>query len=60
MVAGDITLDWQTLSCPADPEQHLTVYPAAGGTPSHDALGFLASWAGDRDRVGRGTEDGEG
>lgn len=50
-VAGDITLDWQTLSCPADPEQHLTVYSAEPGTPSHDALRFLASWAGDRDRV---------
>jgi transcriptional regulator with XRE-family HTH domain len=44
-VAGDITLDWQTLSCPADPEQHLSIYSAERGTPSHEALQFLSSWA---------------
>jgi transcriptional regulator with XRE-family HTH domain len=44
-VAGDIPLDWQTLACPADPEQHLTVYSAEPGTPAHQALRFLSSWA---------------
>lgn len=44
-VAGDIALDWQTLACPADPEQHLTIYSAEPGSPSHQALLFLASWA---------------
>ncbi|MEV4419868.1 helix-turn-helix transcriptional regulator [Patulibacter sp. NPDC049589] len=44
-VAGDMALDWQTLACPADPEQHLTIYSAEPGTPAHQALRFLASWA---------------
>lgn len=47
-VAGDMALDWQTLACPADPEQHLTVYSAEPGTPAHQALRFLASWAADQ------------
>jgi transcriptional regulator with XRE-family HTH domain len=56
-VAGDITLDWQTLSCPADPEQHLTIYSAERGTPSHAALGFLSSWAAENVAAGRPAAD---
>ncbi|MDO9409422.1 helix-turn-helix domain-containing protein [Patulibacter sp.] len=44
-VAGDLTLDWQTLTCPTDPEQHLTIYSAEPGSPSHQGLLFLSSWA---------------
>ncbi|MER5527673.1 helix-turn-helix transcriptional regulator [Streptomyces sp. NPDC002677] len=44
-VAGDLTLDWETLACPTDPDQQLTVLTAEPGTPSHEALRFLASWA---------------
>jgi transcriptional regulator with XRE-family HTH domain len=47
-VAGDMTLDWQTLTCPADPEQYLTIYSAERGTPAHQALQFLASWDADQ------------
>ncbi|MGV9310653.1 helix-turn-helix domain-containing protein [Streptomyces sp. NPDC003691] len=44
-VAGDLTLDWQFLTCPHDPDQSVMVLTAEPGTPSHQALRFLASWA---------------
>jgi hypothetical protein len=44
-VAGDLTLDWDTLTSPADPSQHLVIWTAEPGTRSHDGLRFLASWA---------------
>lgn len=44
-VAGDLTLDWQILTCPHDPDQCVMVMTAPPGTPSHEALRFLASWA---------------
>ncbi|WP_419664941.1 helix-turn-helix domain-containing protein [Streptomyces sp. 2-1] len=43
-VAGDLTLDWDSLTCTADPAQQLVVMTAESGTPSHDGLRFLASW----------------
>lgn len=43
-VAGDLTLDWDTLTSPADPFQHLVIWNAEPGTPSYDGLRFLASW----------------
>lgn len=49
-VAGDITLQWDALTCAADPEQQLVVWTAEPGSPSHDALRMLASW-----RVTRGA-----
>ncbi|MFI7664733.1 helix-turn-helix domain-containing protein [Nocardia sp. NPDC049526] len=44
-VAGELSLDWETLSSSIDPEQQLVVLTAEPGTPSHDALRILASWA---------------
>lgn len=44
-LAGEMTLDWQTLTSPSDPDQHLTIYSAEAGSPSHQALLFLSSWA---------------
>ncbi|WP_306366663.1 helix-turn-helix domain-containing protein [Nocardiopsis sp. CC223A] len=44
-VAGELTLDWEALSCAGDPEQQLVVWSAEPGTPAHDGLRFLASWA---------------
>ncbi|MGW4567166.1 helix-turn-helix domain-containing protein [Streptomyces sp. NPDC004561] len=44
-VAGDLTLHWDTLTCPADPDQQLVTLTAEPGTPSHDGLRILASWA---------------
>lgn len=44
-VAGELTLDWDTLTASTDPDQQLVVLTAEPGTPSHDALRILASWA---------------
>ncbi|RSN53998.1 transcriptional regulator [Streptomyces sp. WAC 04229] len=44
-VAGDLDLDWQILTFPHDPDQSLMVLSAPPGTPSSQALRFLASWA---------------
>lgn len=44
-VAGELTLDWDALACVSDPDQQLVVWTAEPGTPSHDGLRILASWA---------------
>lgn len=46
-VAGALTLDWDTLTCAADPEQHLVVWTAEPGSRSEDGLRLLASWTTD-------------
>ncbi|MEU4466834.1 helix-turn-helix domain-containing protein [Streptomyces sp. NPDC024017] len=45
---GELTLDWNTLTCGTDPEQHIIVWNAEPGSPSHDGLRLLASWAADQ------------
>jgi len=42
---GDLTLDFDAMELPAQPGLTLTAYSAAPGTPDHDALNLLASWA---------------
>jgi transcriptional regulator with XRE-family HTH domain len=44
-VVGEITLDWDTLTYDADPDQQLIVYTAEPGSRSHEALNLLSSWA---------------
>jgi transcriptional regulator with XRE-family HTH domain len=44
-VAGDLTLAYEGLQLPADPGQTLITFTAAPGSPSAQALQFLASWA---------------
>lgn len=44
-VAGELTLDWDTLVSDASPDQHVIVLTAQPGSPSQDAMRFLASWA---------------
>ncbi|MGW1757793.1 helix-turn-helix domain-containing protein [Streptomyces mirabilis] len=44
-IAGQLTLDWSFLTCTADPDQQLITLTAEPGTPSHDRLRILASWA---------------
>jgi transcriptional regulator with XRE-family HTH domain len=44
-VAGELTLDWDALTCSADPEQELIIWIAEPNSRSHEALRFLASWA---------------
>jgi len=42
---GDLTLDFDAMELPAQPGLTLTAYSAAPGTPDHDTLQLLASWA---------------
>ncbi|KQX65113.1 helix-turn-helix transcriptional regulator [Streptomyces sp. Root1310] len=42
---GEITLDFDAMELPAQPGLTLTAYSSAPGTPDHDALRLLATWA---------------
>ena len=44
-VVGALTLAWEGLELPGDAGQALIAFTAEPGSPSADALGFLASWA---------------
>jgi hypothetical protein len=44
-VAGELVLDWDTLTCSTDPDQQLVIWSAEPGTPSYEGLRFLSSWA---------------
>ena len=50
-VVGDLILAYEGLALTADPGQTLITYTAEPGSPSKDALRFLASWAGTSDQV---------
>lgn len=43
-VVGDLTLQYETLTLPGDPDQALFLFTAAPGSPSRHALDLLASW----------------
>ncbi|OIV38649.1 transcriptional regulator [Mangrovactinospora gilvigrisea] len=42
---GELSLDFDAMAFPAHPGLTLTAYSAEPGTPDHDALSLLASWA---------------
>jgi transcriptional regulator with XRE-family HTH domain len=44
-VVGDLTLTYEALDLSADVDLRISAYTAEPGTPSHDALNLLASWA---------------
>ena len=44
-VVGNLQLTYEAMALPADPGLTLIVYSAEFGSPSHDALKLLASWA---------------
>ena len=44
-VVGDLDLAYEALELPGDSGQRILVYTAEPGSPSHDALALLASWA---------------
>jgi MmyB-like transcription regulator ligand binding domain len=44
-IVGDLSLGYEALDLPADSGQRMLVYTAEPGSPSHDALQLLASWA---------------
>jgi hypothetical protein len=54
-VVGDLILNWNTLACATDPEQHIIVWTAQPGTPTYDGLRLLASWITDQNRSARST-----
>ncbi|MCM0675294.1 helix-turn-helix transcriptional regulator [Micromonospora phytophila] len=43
-LVGDLTLTYQALKLPEDPDQTLFIYSAAAGTAAHTALRLLAHW----------------
>ena len=43
-IAGDISVDYETLTLPGDPEQTLFVYTAPRGSASRHALDLLSNW----------------
>jgi hypothetical protein len=45
-MVGDLTVDFEHLLLPDDPDQSLRIYTARNGSPSRDALKLLSSWAG--------------
>jgi hypothetical protein len=46
-VVGDLHLDWNAVTWAANPYLQIIVWTCESGTPSHDALRMLASWAAD-------------
>lgn len=44
-VVGPLTLGYEAMPLPADPGLTMTAYHAEAGSPSHDGLRLLASWA---------------
>lgn len=44
-VVGALTVHYETLSMPADPDQTLFVYTTEAGTSSREAMDLLAGWA---------------
>jgi transcriptional regulator with XRE-family HTH domain len=41
---GELTLDWDSFYWSGDPDQHLTVWSPAPGSPSEEKLRILSSW----------------
>ncbi len=58
-LVGEITLDWDTLTCDTASDQQVIVLTAQPGTPSHDALRILASWSGEPARATSRTDEGQ-
>lgn len=46
-IVGDLHLEWNAVTWAADPDLQIIVWTAQPGTPSHDGLRLLASWAAD-------------
>ncbi|OLF07052.1 helix-turn-helix domain-containing protein [Actinophytocola xanthii] len=61
-LVGELTVEYETLAPPGDPDTTLYVYTAEPGSPSRRALDLLASWTGSgedvdgRQRRGAGTD----
>lgn len=60
-VVGDLTVEFETLTLPGDPDQTLFLYTTERGSASEQALRLLASWAAPATGAGpaaRSSEDG--
>jgi len=44
-IVGELTVEYESFTMPADPEQILFIFTAQAGTASGEALSLLASWA---------------
>ncbi|WP_432121087.1 helix-turn-helix domain-containing protein [Streptomyces sp. S1] len=44
-IVGDLSLEWDTLTASIDPDQQLVIWTAPTGSPTHERLRILASWA---------------
>jgi transcriptional regulator with XRE-family HTH domain len=44
-LVGELTVEYETLALPGDPDTTLFLYTAAPGSPSRQSLDLLASWA---------------
>ncbi|GLY48710.1 helix-turn-helix transcriptional regulator [Lentzea sp. NBRC 102530] len=55
-LVGDMTLSYETLRMPSEPELFLSTYHAEPGTASAEALQLLASWGKDATRVSAKTQ----
>jgi MmyB-like transcription regulator ligand binding domain len=51
-IVGDLTLTFEELPLPADTGLTITAYTAEPGSPAHDGLALLASWAATLDQTG--------
>ncbi|MFJ3804343.1 helix-turn-helix domain-containing protein [Streptomyces sp. NPDC090088] len=54
-VVGDLILGWNALGCASDPDQQIIAWTAPPGSPSHDTLRLLASWAADQKLMASGV-----
>ena len=43
-LVGELTVQYETLTMPGDPDQALFVYTTEPGSASRDAMTLLASW----------------
>jgi transcriptional regulator with XRE-family HTH domain len=43
-IVGDLTVDYETLTLPGDPDQALFIYTTEPGSASREALDLLSSW----------------
>ncbi|MDX8145831.1 helix-turn-helix transcriptional regulator [Lentzea sp. BCCO 10_0061] len=56
-LVGEMTLSYETLRMPSEPDLFLTTYHAEPSTPSAEALQLLASWGWDATRSGESVEN---
>ncbi|MDX8052681.1 helix-turn-helix transcriptional regulator [Lentzea sp. BCCO 10_0798] len=56
-LVGEMTLAYETLRMPSEPDLFFTTYHAEPGTPSAEALQLLASWGKDATRSGESVKN---